>query len=235
MLPPRPKPVVNSSFLSATPSLFVSVYFHTSSLFVSLVRMASAPNGIANRGNRRPSTNTVWCSNVPSPSRSSWVEIRPVGTSESMPSGRLLVAAELEEEHAAVAVECHLPWRVDQRIGQHRLEPVSGGQPELLRLLVGGQRPDRRPWGEIGLGVRGILRVGRGEGSGSPTGALNGAGPALGVNRNRSRGGNQPATNNGPKDHDKANSDLLRARNLHRPLLHAVVARRQRATRGSWH
>ena len=59
MLPPRPKFVVNSSFLSATPSAFVSVYFQISSLFVSAVRMAFAPNGIAKRGNSNLSTNTV--------------------------------------------------------------------------------------------------------------------------------------------------------------------------------
>src|SRR5512132_1813686 len=38
MLPARPKLFVKSSFLSATPSPFVSVYFQISSAFVSMVR-----------------------------------------------------------------------------------------------------------------------------------------------------------------------------------------------------
>ena len=59
MVPARPKFVVNSSFLSATPSPLVSVYFHTSSAFVSIVSTLSPPNGVANRGNTSLSTNTV--------------------------------------------------------------------------------------------------------------------------------------------------------------------------------
>src|SRR4051812_5912528 len=39
----RPKPVPNSSFLSATPSPFVSVYFQTSCAFDSLVRIVLGP------------------------------------------------------------------------------------------------------------------------------------------------------------------------------------------------
>jgi hypothetical protein len=56
----RPSPVANSSFLSATPSLFVSVYFQTSSAFDSLVRMAFAPIGVTKRGKTRWSTK-MWC------------------------------------------------------------------------------------------------------------------------------------------------------------------------------
>ena len=58
MLPARPKFVANSSFLSATPSPLVSVYFHTSSALVSIVRIVLAPNGITKRGNTRLSTKT---------------------------------------------------------------------------------------------------------------------------------------------------------------------------------
>ena len=42
----RPNPVAKSSFLSALPSLFVSVNFQTSSAFDSFVSTAFAPNGI---------------------------------------------------------------------------------------------------------------------------------------------------------------------------------------------
>src|SRR4051794_14393836 len=58
MLPARPKLVANRSFLSATPSPLLSVYFHTSSAFVSIVKIALAPNGSTNRGNTSLSTNT---------------------------------------------------------------------------------------------------------------------------------------------------------------------------------
>ena len=61
-LPPRPKSVAKSSFLSATPSPFVSVYFHTSGSCEFFVRIASAPNGIAKRGKIMLSTKTVWVS-----------------------------------------------------------------------------------------------------------------------------------------------------------------------------
>src|SRR4030095_14344178 len=59
MLPARPKVAVNSSFLSATPSPLVSVYFHTSSALVSIVRIAWARNGKTKRGNTSLSTKTV--------------------------------------------------------------------------------------------------------------------------------------------------------------------------------
>ena len=87
MLPARPKFVVNSSFLSATPSLFVSVYFHTSSALVSIVKMLFGPNGVTKRGNTILSTKARWCSYTPSLSRSSCTETRPMGGVRSMPSG----------------------------------------------------------------------------------------------------------------------------------------------------
>ena len=46
-------PVAKSSFLSATLSLLVSVYFQTSSAFDSFARIALAPNGITKRGKIR--------------------------------------------------------------------------------------------------------------------------------------------------------------------------------------
>src|SRR5262245_50010431 len=55
----RPKPVSKSSRLSATPSLFVSVYFQISWACDSLVRIVFGPNGSTNRGNTSLSTNTL--------------------------------------------------------------------------------------------------------------------------------------------------------------------------------
>ncbi len=51
-------PLANSSRLSATLSLLVSVYFQTSSAFDSFERTALPPNGITNRGKTSLSTNT---------------------------------------------------------------------------------------------------------------------------------------------------------------------------------
>ena len=77
----RPKLVVNNSFLSARPSPLVSVYFQTSLLLDSIVRIAFAPYGTTKRGNTRLSTNTVCVSYTPSLSLSSQREMRLTGAS----------------------------------------------------------------------------------------------------------------------------------------------------------
>src|SRR5258708_16355968 len=58
-LPSRPYPVSNNSFLSATPSPSVSVYFQTSCECDSLARIELGPNGVMNRGNTSLSTKTM--------------------------------------------------------------------------------------------------------------------------------------------------------------------------------
>ena len=65
--------------------------------------------------------------------------------------GVLHVAAQLEHEHPAVAVEGDLRRLLDVGIGEHRLDLESGRQPELLLLLGRRQRNDRRLLREVGL------------------------------------------------------------------------------------
>ena len=74
---------------------------------------------------------------------------------------RLLVAAHLGDEQAAVSVEGDLSGRVDLRVGKHGFEVIAGWQPEALRLLLGTHGKDRRLGREIRVGVRGIHRIRR--------------------------------------------------------------------------
>src|SRR5262245_46992286 len=62
----RPYPVSNNSFLSATPSPFVSVYFQSSCACDSLVSRVFGPNGSRKRGNTSLSTKMVCLSYLPS-------------------------------------------------------------------------------------------------------------------------------------------------------------------------
>ena len=63
------------------------------------------------------------------------------------------VGPHLEHVHAAVAVECDADRIFDQRVGEHRLDPESRRQLEVL-LLVGGIEPlDRRLLAEIGAQI----------------------------------------------------------------------------------
>ena len=82
-----------------------------------------------------------------------------------MPSGVCAVAAQLEHEHAAVAVERDLRGIFDEGLGQHRLHPVAGREQQALGLLRWRQGAHRRLRREIRTRVRGILGVRRGAGS----------------------------------------------------------------------
>ena len=66
------------------------------------------------------------------------------GVERSAAIGILHVAADLEHEHAAVAVEGDLRRLLDVGIRQHRFELEARRQPEPLRLLRRRQRLDRR-------------------------------------------------------------------------------------------
>ena len=132
--------------------------------------------------------------------------------------GRLFVAAQLDDEHAAVAVEGDLARRVDERIRKDGLDAVARRQPELLGLFVGRERTDRRPRREIGLRVCRILGVGRGERAGAAARALNRARAALRVERSRversdERRGRQ-------REHGEAGGRQVRALDSHAALLH---------------
>ena len=74
---------------------------------------------------------------------------------------RLLVAAHLGHEHAAVSVEGDLSGRVDLRVGKHGFEVIAGRQPEALCLFLGPDGKDGRLRRQVRVGVRGILRVRR--------------------------------------------------------------------------
>jgi hypothetical protein len=63
----------------------------------------------------------------------------------------LHVAAELDDEHPAVAVEGNLPWLLDKRLGQDRLDLEAGREPEARRLVGWRQWTDGRLRREIGL------------------------------------------------------------------------------------
>ena len=62
------------------------------------------------------------------------------------------VAAILDDEHAAVAVEGDGRRLLDEGIGHHQLETIAGWQDELLQLLFGRLRLDRRLLGEVDPG-----------------------------------------------------------------------------------
>src|SRR5690606_31679643 len=65
--------------------------------------------------------------------------------------GILHVAAQLDDEHAAVAVEGNLRRLFDVRLGEDRLHAEAGRQPELLLLLLWRQRQHGRLRREVGL------------------------------------------------------------------------------------
>ena len=132
--------------------------------------------------------------------------------------GRLFVAAQLDDEHAAVAVEGDLAWRVDDRIPQDGLDAVAGLQPELLDLFVRRERTDRRPRREIGLRVCRILGVWRGERAGAAPRALNRAGAALRVERSRIEWPNERRGRQ--REHGEASGWQVRALDSHAALLH---------------
>ena len=122
--------MANSSFLSATPSPFVSVYFQTSSAFDSFVRIAfgaerhdeARENQLVDEDRVRLVDAVVVAILV---HRDAADRVELAGR-----VGVLHVAAHLEHEHPAVAVERDLRRFLDVRIGQHRLELEAGRQPE---------------------------------------------------------------------------------------------------------
>jgi hypothetical protein len=97
----------------------------------------------------------------------------------------LLVAAQLEDEHPAVAVERDLPRRLDDGLGEHRFEAIAGRQPELLRLFLGRERTHRRLWRQVRVCVGRVLRIRGRAGAAAAAGSLDLARPSLGVRPQR--------------------------------------------------
>jgi hypothetical protein len=67
--------------------------------------------------------------------------------------GVLHVAAQLEHEHAAVAIERDRAGLFDVRFGEDRRDAVAGLENELLLLFCGGERKDGGLLHEVGVGV----------------------------------------------------------------------------------
>jgi hypothetical protein len=132
--------------------------------------------------------------------------------------GRLFVAAQLDDEHAAVAVEGDLARRVDERIRQDGLDTIAGRQPELLDLFVGTERTNGRPRREVRFRVCRILGVGRGERAGAAARALNRARAALRVERSGIERADERCGRE--REHGEASRRQVRALNSHAALLH---------------
>ncbi len=90
----------------------------------------------------------------------------------------LLVAAQLDDKHPSVAVEGDLGGRVDERVGEDRLEPVARRQPEARDLLGRRESHDRRFPRQVGIGVRRVSCVRGGTRTASTSGRLDGTSPA---------------------------------------------------------
>ena len=91
---------------------------------------------------------------MPSPSLSSCTRDAADRVELAGRVGVLHVAAQLQHEHPAVAVEGDLRRLLDVRVGQHRLDLEAGRQPEALLLLFGRQGLHRRLLREVRLGHR---------------------------------------------------------------------------------
>ena len=63
-----------------------------------------------------------------------------------MPSGVWRVAAQLEKEHATVAVKDNLSGLLNEWFGQYRLHAIARRQPEPCSLGLGRERDDGRAW-----------------------------------------------------------------------------------------
>jgi hypothetical protein len=74
---------------------------------------------------------------------------------------RLIVAAQLQHEHASVAIERDLSRLLDFGIGQHRFKSISGRKPEALRLFVGRHWKHRRLRREVRVGIQRVVSGGR--------------------------------------------------------------------------
>ena len=135
------------------PSPLVSVYFQTSSAFDSFARIAFGAERHHEAREHHVVDEDACASRTCRRCRlSSCTEMRPIGSSVAAAVGVLHVAAQLEDEHPAVAVEGNLRRLLDVRLGEHRLELEAGRQPEPLGLLLGGQRQHRRLLREVRLG-----------------------------------------------------------------------------------
>ena len=76
------------------------------------------------------------------------------------PFGRLKVAAQLDDEHSAVAVEGDLSGILYDRIGEHGLEAIAGREPEAPGLLYGRDGKNGRFWRQVGVRIGGVTGVG---------------------------------------------------------------------------
>ena len=75
--------------------------------------------------------------------------------------GSLKVAAQLDDEHAAVAIERNLGRILDHGLGHDRRQAIAWRQPEALDLFLWLHGQDRRLRREIGARVGRIARVRR--------------------------------------------------------------------------
>ena len=170
MLPARPKLVANSSFLSATPSALVSVYFHTSSALVSIVRIALAPNGVTNRG-KHELVDEDGVALVDTVVVAIFVHGDPADRRDQIdPLWRLHVAAQLDDEHPAVAVEGNLCGILDDRIGQHRLRRYPGGSQNRFACSAGASASTGGLGDRSAFALAGSAAWGAAPGPGPPPG-----------------------------------------------------------------
>ncbi len=144
---------VKSSFLSLTPSLFVSVNCHTSSAFDSIVRtLVGTERHDEAREDELVDEDGVAFVDA--------VVVRVLVARDAADRfelargvGVLHVAAQLEHEHPAVAVERDGAGLFDVGIRQHGRDAVAGLQEEMFLLFCGWERKDRGLLCEVGAGV----------------------------------------------------------------------------------
>ena len=148
--------MAKNSFLSATPSLFVSVYFQTSSASVSIVNTLLAPNGVHEaREHQLVDEDGVLLVDAVVVD----VLVQRDASDRIALAGRvrvLHVAAVFEHEHAAVAVEGDGRRLLDHRVGEDGLQTVTRLQDELFGLFGRRQREHRIAFREVRVGVGGI-------------------------------------------------------------------------------
>ena len=84
------------------------------------------------------------------------------------------VAAIFDDEHAAVAVEGDGGRLLDDRIGQHELEPIAGLKDELFQFFLGRFRNERRLLRPVETGIDRVIKPA------APRRAPHGPGPGAG-------------------------------------------------------
>ena len=170
----------------------MSVYFHTSSAFVSIVSIAVG----AERQHESREHELIDKYRV--------MFVGPVvvtilvhgnaaeGRNQVDAFRRLVIAAQFDDEHAAVAIECDLRGIFDHGLGENGRQAIARRQPELLDFLLRSERQHRGLRREIGGGVGRIAGFRRGAGAAAAAGGLDGAsGRILGGDdqrQNRHRG-----------------------------------------------